>query len=293
MKYEFMRNHSDEFPVKKMAVVLNVSRSRYYSWLKNPYVKQRKDEDIGTLIELTFEKSGKRYGSPRIHNELKEEGVACGKKRVARIMRQKSLQARIKKKFKITTDSKHGHPVADNIVARNFIIEEPNRIWVSDITYLWTQEGWLYLSVIIDLFSRLIVGYSMSENIDTALVADAFTMAVNKRKPSRGLIFHSDRGVQYASDEFRKLLKNNEAIQSMSRKGNCWDNACAESFFSTLKIEEVYRRSYKTRQEARLSVFEYIEIFYNRFRKHSFLDYTSPEKYESVTSLKLLNRLSA
>jgi len=293
MKYEFMRNHSDEFPVKKMAVVLNVSRSRYYSWLKNPYVKQRKDEDIGTLIELTFEKSGKRYGSPRIHNELKEEEVACGKKRVARIMRQKSLQARIKKKFKITTDSKHGHPVADNIVARNFIIEEPNRIWVSDITYLWTQEGWLYLSVIIDLFSRLIVGYSMSENIDTALVADAFTMAVNKRKPSRGLIFHSDRGVQYASDEFRKLLKNNEAIQSMSRKGNCWDNACAESFFSTLKIEEVYRRSYKTRQEARLSVFEYIEIFYNRFRKHSFLDYTSPEKYESVTSLKLLNRLSA
>lgn len=287
MKYEFMRDHSDEFPVKKMAEVLNLSRSRYYAWLKNPYVKQRKDEDIGTLIELAFEKSGKRYGSPRIHNELKEDGVPCGKKRVARIMRLKSLRARTKKKFKITTDSKHGHPVADNIVARNFIIEEPNRIWVSDITYLWTQEGWLYLSVIIDLFSRLIVGYSMSEHIDTALVAEAFTMAVNKRKPSRGLIFHSDRGVQYASDEFRELLKNNEVIQSMSRKGNCWDNACAESFFSTLKIEEVYRRSYRTRQEARLSVFEYIEIFYNRFRKHSFLDYMSPVKYESVKSLKI------
>ncbi len=287
MKYEFMRNHSNEFSVKKMAEVLKVSRSRYYTWLKDPYIKQHKDAQLGERIEQIFLDSGKRYGSPKIHNHLKDEQISCGKKRVARIMRQKGLKARQKKKFKQTTDSNHSHPVAENILNRNFIVDEPNRVWVSDITYLWTQEGWLYLSVIIDLFSRLIVGYSMSEHIDTVIVMDAFTMAVNNRNPPKGLIFHSDRGVQYASKEFRELLKKYEAIQSMSRKGNCWDNACAESFFSTLKIEEVYRCSYRTRQEARLSVFEYLEVFYNRFRKHSFLDYLSPENYECKWAIKI------
>jgi putative transposase len=280
MKYQFMKDHSGEFPVKKMAEVLNISNSRYYSWLRNPYYKIRKDHDIGKRIVDIFKTKKKLYGSPRIHSELKDEGINCGHNRVAKIMRKKGLKARIKKKFKATTDSNHDYPVAPNILNRNFTTYEPNKAWVSDITYIWTYEGWLYLCVIIDLFARKVIGWSMSENIDSVLVKDAFNMALINRTPGKGLIFHSDRGVQYASYDFQKLLKDNFVIQSMSRKGNCWDNACAESFFSTLKNEEVFCKIYRTRKEARSSIFEFIEIFYNRFRKHSFLDYMSPENYE-------------
>jgi putative transposase len=280
MKYQFMKDQSGEFPVKKMAKVLNISSSRYYSWLKNPYIKIRKDYDIGKRIEDIFETKKKVYGSPRIHSELKDEGINCGHNRVAKIMRKKGLKARIKRKFKVTTDSNHNYPIMPNILNRNFTTDKPDKAWVGDITYIWTYEGWLYLCVIIDLFARKVVGWSMSENIDSALVKAAFNMAVINRTPGKGLIFHSDRGVQYASYDFQKLLKDNYVIQSMSRKGNCWDNACAESFFSTLKNEEVFCKIYQTRKEARSSIFEYIEIFYNRFRKHSFLDYTSPENYE-------------
>ena len=280
MKYQFMKDHSGKFPVKKMAKVLNISNSRYYSWLKNPYLKIRKDHDIGKRIEDIFEEKKKLYGSPRIHSDLKDEGINCGHNRVAKIMRKKGLKARIKKKFKATTDSNHDYPIAPNILNRNFTTDKPDKAWVSDITYIWTYQGWLYLCVIIDLFARKVIGWSMSENIDSVLVKDAFNMAVINRTPGKGLIFHSDRGVQYASYDFRKLLKDNFVIQSMSRKGNCWDNACAESFFSTLKNEEVFYKIYRTRKEARSSIFEFIEIFYNRFRKHSFLDYMSPENYE-------------
>ena len=195
-------------------------------------------------------------------------------------MKNMGIKASTKKKFILTMDSNHDYPIAPNIVDRNFVIERPNEVWVSDITYIWTHEGWLYLCVILDLFSRLVVGYSMSVNIDTHLVSAALKMALISRNPDDGLIFHSDRGSQYASHDFRDLLEDNGIVQSMSRKGNCWDNACAESFFSTLKKEEVYRRSYKSRKDARISIFEYITTFYNNTRKHSFLDYLSPESFE-------------
>jgi len=280
MKYQFIKNHSGEFPVKKMAEVLQVSKSRYYSWLKEPSVKIIKDQYLEPKIMKIFETNRETYGSPRISDALKDEGIICGVNRTARIMKNMDIKASTKKKFIVTTDSNHDYPIAPNIVDRNFTVERPNEVWVSDITYIWTHEGWLYLCVILDLFSRLVVGYSMSVNIDTHLVSAALKMALISRNPDDGLIFHSDRGSQYASHDFRDLLENNGIIQSMSRKGNCWDNACAESFFSTLKKEEVYRRSYKTRKDARISIFEYIATFYNNIRKHSFLDYLSPESFE-------------
>lgn len=280
MKYQFIKNHSGEFPVKKMAEVLQVSKSRYYSWLKEPSVKKIKDQYLEPKIMKIFETNRETYGSPRISDALKDEGIICGVNRTARIMKNMGIKASTKKKFIVTTDSNHDYPIAPNIVDRNFTVERPNEVWVSDITYIWTHEGWLYLCVILDLFSRLVVGYSMSVNIDTQLVSAALKMALISRNPDDGLIFHSDRGSQYASHDFRDLLENNGIIQSMSRKGNCWDNACAESFFSTLKKEEVYRRSYKTRKDARISIFDYIATFYNNIRKHSFLDYLSPESFE-------------
>lgn len=280
MKYQFIKNHSGEFPVKKMAEVLQVSKSRYYSWLKEPSVKIIKDQYLEPKIMKIFETNRETYGSPRISDALKDEGIICGVNRTARIMKNMDIKASTKKKFIVTTDSNHDYPIAPNIVDRNFTVERPNEVWVSDITYIWTHEGWLYLCVILDLFSRLVVGYSMSVNIDTQLVSAALKMALISRNPDDGLIFHSDRGSQYASHDFRDLLENNGIIQSMSRKGNCWDNACAESFFSTLKKEEVYRRSYKTRKDARISIFDYIATFYNNIRKHSFLDYLSPESFE-------------
>lgn len=280
MKYQFIKNHSGEFPVKKMAEVLQVSKSRYYSWLKEPSVKIIKDQYLEPKIMKIFETNRETYGSPRISDALKDEGIICGVNRTARIMKNMGIKASTKKKFIVTTDSNHDYPIAPNIVDRNFTVERPNEVWVSDITYIWTHEGWLYLCVILDLFSRLVVGYSMSVNIDTHLVSAALKMALISRNPDDGLIFHSDRGSQYASHDFRDLLENNGIIQSMSRKGNCWDNACAESFFSTLKKEEVYRRSYKTRKDARISIFDYIATFYNNIRKHSFLDYLSPESFE-------------
>ena len=280
MKYRFIKNHRNEFPIRKMAAVLNVSKSRYYQWSKNPGVKEKRDFDLVERIGKIFDQSKKQYGSPRIHSELLDQGITCGHNRVAKIMRNKGIKARIKRKYKVTTDSNHDYPVAPNIVNRQFNVDSPNKIWVSDITYIWTNEGWLYLCIVLDLFSRKVVGWAMSRNIDTQLVADSFTMAVLARNPEKGLIFHSDRGIQYAAHDFRRLLKDNHAVQSMSRKGNCWDNACAESFFSTLKNEEVFHKNYRTRKEARSSIFEYIAVFYNRFRKHTSLDYVSPEKYE-------------
>ena len=280
MKYQFIKNHSGEFPVKKMAEVLQVSKSRYYSWLKEPSVKKIKDQYLEPKIMKIFETNRETYGSPRISDALKDEGIICGVNRTARIMKNMGIKASTKKKFIVTTDSNHDYPIAPNIVDRNFTVERPNEVWVSDITYIWTHEGWLYLCVILDLFSRLVVGYSMNVNIDTQLVSAALKMALISRNPDDGLIFHSDRGSQYASHDFRDLLEDNGIVQSMSRKGNCWDNACAESFFSTLKKEEVYRRSYKSRKDARILIFEYITTFYNNTRKHSFLDYLSPESFE-------------
>jgi putative transposase len=231
-------------------------------------------------IKSIFIEFKHRYGAPRIHSELKDRDIRCGVNRVARIMRNNSLVAKSRRKFKATTNSKHNYPVHPNILEQNFICDKPNEVWTTDITYIWTTEGWLYLAVVLDLYSRKIVGWSMDKRMTRELVIDALTMAYWKRKPESGLILHSDRGSQYASNDYQKLLNSYGMICSMSKKGDCYDNAVTESFFHTLKTELTVDKQYKTRQTAKSDIFNYIEIFYNQKRKHSTLDYCSPVKYE-------------
>jgi transposase InsO family protein len=281
MKYKFIKEYSEKFPVSRICHILKISKSGYYAWVKNP--KSQRDKDNDLLVEKIkdyHQQSREKYGSPRIYQDLKENNIQCGLNRVARLMKINNIQAKLKKRFKITTDSNHKEPIADNVLDRNFSAKEKNKKWVSDITYINTAEGWLYLCIVMDLYSRSIVGWSMDNNMRTKLVMDAFMMAYKKRKPLGKIIFHSDRGVQYASNEFTEMLKSKNCIASMSRKGNCWDNACAESFFHTLKTEEVNFQYYKTREEAKRNIFEYIEVFYNRKRRHSTLDYMSPKNFE-------------
>ncbi len=279
--YKFIKDNSGMFPVTKMAQIFKVSSSRYYSWLRSgPSKHDLRDQELLEIITEIYKVNRGNYGSPRIYDDMIKRGIECSRKRVARIMRENGLKAHIKRKFKVTTDSKHDFPIAPNLLNRNFIVKEVNRFWVSDITYISTNEGWLYLCVILDLFSRLVVGWSMADYLRSELVIDALDMAIVHRNPSKGLIFHSDRGVQYASNSFSAKINVYGIKQSMSRKGNCWDNACAESFFSTLKIEEVYQQKYKTKAEARQCIFEYIAVYYNGQRSHSFLDYLSPVEYE-------------
>jgi transposase InsO family protein len=276
-----MKNHEAGYPVKKMAETLKISRSRYYAWLKSkPSYHKLRDEELLEKIKLIHEDSRETYGSPNVFKAIEKKGIKTSKKRVARLMRENGLKGAQKRRFKVTTDSRHDYPIAPNLLNRQFDAKKPNSCWVGDITYIWTQEGWLYLSVIIDLFSRMVVGWAMESHMRAELVIDSLKMAVTNRKPGDGVMFHSDRGIQYACDDFRTTLNGYKMIQSMSRKGNCWDNACAESFFATLKTEEVYRRKYQTREEARLCIFEYIAVFYNRYRQHYFLDFLSPEEYE-------------
>jgi len=207
---------------------------------------------------------------------LRARGIRCGKNRVARLMRENGIMAKTKRRFKITTDSKHNLPIAENLLGQDFTADAPNKTWTGDITYVWTRQGWMYLAVVLDLFNREIVGWSMRKRITKDIVTKALAMAIQRKRPQAGLIFHSDRGSQYASNEFRKLLEEHHFVQSMSGKGNCYDNAVTESFFHTLKTELVYFERYKTRSEARQGIFEYIEIFYNRVRRHSYLGYVSP-----------------
>ena len=276
-----MKEQSGMYMVKKMAKIMKVSRSRYYSWLKSSSCEhERRDAELTIQIKKSHRESRETYGVPRIFKDLKDWGFRTSKNRVGRIMRENGLKARKKRKFKATTDSQHDLPVAMNQLNRNFTTDMPNQIWVSDITYIWTREGWLYLCIVIDLYSRMVVGWSMESRITAELTLSALSMSVAHRKPREGLVFHSDRGVQYAAESFRDRLNKLHMIQSMSRKGDCWDNACAESFFATLKTEEVFHRSYQTREEARNSIFEYIEVFYNRRRRHSFLDFFSPMEFE-------------
>lgn len=287
MIFRFIRNHQSRFPVGLMCKALGVSRSGYYAWQKRPESKRkRQDRNLKARIRQVHKESRGTYGSPRIHLELNDLGETCGRHRVARLMREDGLKAKVKKRYKATTDSKHNLPVAPNLLQRNFDPAAPDQVWASDITYIWTAEGWLYLAVVLDLFSRSVVGWSMSRRIDRHLVMDALTMAIKRRSPARGLIHHSDRGVQYASADFQALLAKHGIRCSMSRKGDCWDNAAVESFFGTLKQEEVFHRRYLSRQQARQSLFDYIELFYNRRRRHSTLGYLSPARYEE-TFLKL------
>lgn len=281
MIFLFMSNHRLEFPISLMCKVLKVSRSGYYAWLRHPESKRKQDDKV-ILQEISaiYQESHRTYGSPRIYRELKRRGRNHGKKRIARLMRKDGLRAKTKRKFKMTTDSKHNLPVAPNLLNREFTPQEPNQVWASDITYIWTTEGWLYLAVVMDLFSRAILGWSMSERMTRSLVIDAFIMAVKRYHPPPGLLHHSDRGSQYASADYQVVLKQYGAICSMSRKGNCWDNAPVESFFSTLKKEHVFHCDYRYRTQARQSIFAYIEQFYNRKRIHSAIGYKTPSEME-------------
>jgi putative transposase len=259
---------------------MEVSTSGYYAW-RSASQTARAHKDAGLLVQIKgiHASSKKRYGGPRIHADLRLQGVLCSLNRVARVMRLHNIFANKKRRYKVTTESGHPYPIAGNTLARGFKVSGPNQVWVSDITYLWSDEGWLYLAVVIDLFNREVVGWSMKRTLETPIVIDALTAAINARKPPAGLMHHSDRGSQYASNAYQELLRDNGMVCSMSRKGNCWDNAVAESFFATLKKELIRNTRFRTRNEQQSSVFEYIEVWYNRKRLHSTLGYLSPAQY--------------
>lgn len=283
MKYEFIKQHSSIHRIEKMCHVFDVAPSSYYSWRMRPE-SNRKRSNFALLLQIRIlhKKSHCTYGSPRITASLHRRGEICGKNRVARLMRENNIRSKMHRKFKATTNSKHNLPVSPNLLCQNFSAQGPNRVWVSDISYVPTNQGWLYLAVVVDLFSRQIVGWATSERITKDLVIQAFLKAMWHRKPGKGLIFHSDRGSQYASLAFQKLLRDWGCLGSMSKKGDCFDNACAESFFHTLKTELVYFENYRTREEARRNIFEYIEVFYNRIRLHSTLGFYSPADFENL-----------
>jgi putative transposase len=284
MKYQFIHEYRSSFRVEKMCRVCDISRSGYYAWRqRDKSRRQKENEQLAEKIKNVYALNRKVYGSPRITEELRAQGLCCGKNRVAKLMRHNGIKAKTVKRYKVTTKSAHTLPIAPNRVNRRFAADECNKLWVSDISYIATREGWLYLAVIIDVFSRAIVGWSMSERLHDTLTVTAFQQALFRRKPGPDLIFHSDRGSQYASNRFTLVLRGHGIVQSMSGKGNCYDNAVAESFFHTLKTELVYLESYETRAEARQSIFEYIGVFYNRARRHSALGYKSPLEYERRT----------
>jgi putative transposase len=283
VRFAFIRRRGKEFPVKLMCEVLGVSRSGYYDWAARPAgARAERAAGLKGQIRLAHEASRCTYGSPRVYRELEARGVAVCENTVARYMREEGLCATPRRRFvPRTTDSSHPHPVAPNVLGRDFAADGPDRKWGCDLTYLWTDQGWLYLSVVVDLFSRRVVGWSMSDDLKSAGVVDALAMALARRKPGPGLLHHSDRGVQYACGAYREMLEKNGVARSMSRPGNCYDNAVVESFFGTLKTELVHRRRYRTRAEARADVFEWIECWYNRRRRHSSLGYLSPEQFEA------------
>jgi putative transposase len=282
----FIRDHRMEFRVWLMCRVLGVSKSGYYAWLGRPESRRTSaNRVLVSQIRVVHQRSRKSYGSPRITEELNDIGVPCGRHRVARLMRHAGIRAKTVKKYKATTDSKHSLPVSPNLLSRQFTVTRPNRVWVSDITYVRTTEGWLYLAVVMDLYARRIVGWAMSERIDGELTLSALRQALNQRRPSPGLIHHSDRGKQYAAGDYQKLLRDHGALCSMSRKGDCWDNAPCESFFGTLKQELVYQERFDTREEAKAKIFEYIEVFYNRQRRHSSAGSRSPVEFERLAPL--------
>ncbi len=281
MRFRFIEAEKALYPIRLLCRCLAVSRSGYYAWRKRP-VSARVKQDARLRVEISAAHSASRrtYGSPRILRDLREDGHRVSRKRVARLMRELGLEGRRKRRFRATTDSQHRFPVAPNLLERDFDVEAPNTAWVTDITYLATLEGWLYLAVILDLFSRRVVGYALSERIDRELVLEALREALAHRPGARDLIHHSDRGSQYASHDYRDALDQAGIMCSMSRRGNCWDNAVAESFFGTLKVELLYELPLQTRSATRNAVADYIETFYNVRRRHSSLDYQSPVEFE-------------
>ena len=281
MRYDFVERHRGRWPVRLMCRVLRVSPGGYYDWRGRPRsTRTQRREALVVAVKAVHGEVKARYGSPRIHAELVARGMPCCVNTVARLMQGEGIAAKSRRKFRCTTDSNHGHPVAENIVNRQFEPTAVNRIWSADVTYIATGEGWLYLAAVEDLHSRRIVGWSMGTRIDSRLVVDALEMAVAQRLPGASLVAHSDRGSQYASEHYQRLLSSHGITCSMSRRGNCWDNAPMGSFSASLKKELTHGESYATREEARASIFEYIEIFFNRVRRHSSLGYRSPAEYE-------------
>jgi len=283
VKFAFIGKNLSEFPVALACDTLEVSRSGYYAWLKRPESRRARRRDVlAVQIKAVHEENPKVYGSPRICMALKAQGQSVCENTVAKVMREQQIRAKSKKKFvPTTTDSRHERPVARNVLDRQFTAELPDRKWAVDITYVPTVEGWLYLAGVIDLCSRKIVGWAMADHMQAELAGDALKMAIARRNPAAGLLHHSDRGVQYACDDYRHLLASHQMRVSMSGKGDCWDNAPMESFWGTLKTELVHHEQYATRDQAKQSIFEYIEVFYNRIRLHSALGYQSPETFEA------------
>jgi putative transposase len=279
MSYAFIRDHVASFPVSTLCEVLGVSRSGYYGWASRPASSQALgDQALASEIRAVHADSRGRYGSPRVHAELRARGRRVGRKRVARLMRGMGLSARRRRRFRRTTDSSHAFPIAPNLLERNFTAEAPDRVWLADITYVWTREGWLYLAVVLDLFSRRVVGWAMADHLGHDLALAALDMAIVRCRPAPGLIHHSDRGVQYAAHGYRQCLQAHGIRCSMSRRGDCWDSAPVESFFATLKGELVDSADYSTRDMARADRFQYLEGFYNRRRLHSGIGYLTPEQ---------------
>jgi transposase InsO family protein len=286
MKFHFIRAHRQSFRLGSLCRVLGVSRSGYYAWHGRPLPRRdQRNQALLLRIRQAYETGRRAYGSPRVHRELLGAGVRCGRHRIARLMRLEGIVACTEKRFRWTANKRDEIPAAPNLLQRRFQVAEPNRTWVSDITYLRTGQGWLHLAIVLDLFSRRIVGWAMHANLTQELVLEAIEMALADRKPEPGLLFHSDRGGQYLSSSVQELMDRNGIVSSTNRPGNCLDNAVAESFFHTLKTELFYHRHYRTREEARLDVFDFIAAFYNRTRLHSTLGYHSPEEYERLHSV--------
>ncbi len=285
MKYAFIKEHEAHHAVTLLCQVMEVCRSAFYEWLGRPPSQRQQDDDrLIEKIKTSHANSRQSYGARRIQDDLQADGEMVSRTRVSRLMKQADVQSTHRKKFKLTTNSKHELAIAPNLLNRNFEPDAPDQAYVADITYIWTSEGWLYLAVVIDLFSRLVVGWSLAPRMQASLVINAMTMAIGSRRPGVGLIHHSDRGSQYASLEFQSLLADRGFLSSMSRAGDCWDNAVAESFFKTLKSELIYLHRYETRSAAKQAIFEYIAVYYNRQRKHSRNNYQSPIDYEQCYS---------
>jgi len=285
VKFAFIRDHLKRWPVVVMCRVLAVTRSGFYAWLKRaPSARLRRNQRLVAKIRKVHQENRQLYGSPRVHRALLIDGEIVSRNTVAKLMRQARIRAKTKRRFiPRTTDSAHGKPVADNKLARDFEAQAINRKWLADITYVPTAEGWLYVAAVLDAFSRKIVGWSMADHLETDLASDALKMALVQRAPDGAdLLHHSDRGVQYASDPYQQLLSEHKIEVSMSGRGDCYDNAMMESFWATLKTELVHQQKYATREQAQASIFEYVEVFYNRKRLHSSLGYVSPETFEAA-----------
>jgi len=284
VKFAFIAAHQDQFPIEWICQVLGVSRSGYYAWRDRPPSAQaRRRDELTEQIRQAYQQSHQTYGSPRVHRALAAWGVPCCEKTVAKLMRLAKIRSKVHRRFVVrTTDSRHDQPVAENLLARRFTVERPDTVWAADMTYVPTAQGWLYLAVVLDLCSRKVVGWATADHLRTELVQRALAMALVQRRPHGSVLHHSDRGVQYASDAYQGLLAAQGFKVSMSRRGACYDNAVVESFFSTLKRELIHHQQYANHEEAHRSLFEYIEVFYNRQRRHSALGYRSPTQFETT-----------